>query len=264
MEIKSVWNDLKRYQKMAAEAGEIHRVFVGSMMDIFEKPMPIVDSKGEYGYDASDGSPITFDHLRDRLFEEVIPNSPNLMFLLLTKRPSNIAKYVPAEWLKNPPANVMYGTSPVNQETYDNLVNHLLKVPGQHFLSMEPLLGDVTLKSYCKVCDTLLIQGMGAKCGFCQNPTITPDWIIVGGESGHHARPMHPRWVKSIRDQCKMWEVPFFFKQWGEHIHHSQAEEVQRKNIRMIEDSKDYWYFKPGKKEAGRVLDGAIHNEFPK
>lgn len=78
--IKSVWGDFDKYQRLAKEANEIHRVFVGSMMDIFEKPMPVQDSKGELqGYKT--------DYLRSKYFNEVIPNTPNLMHLLLTKRP---------------------------------------------------------------------------------------------------------------------------------------------------------------------------------
>jgi protein gp37 len=87
----SVWSDLKKFQKKAEAAGEIHRVFVGSMMDIFEKPMPVADHKRNMlGYKT--------DVLRNRLFEEVIPQSPNLQFLLLTKRPSNINRFIPDSW----------------------------------------------------------------------------------------------------------------------------------------------------------------------
>lgn len=128
-EIKSVFYDLDKYQKLAAEAGEMHRVFVGSMMDIFEKPMPLIDSKGNK-------RKYQTDQLRWLLFANIdFGKYPNLMFLLLTKRPSNINKYIPENWKINPPANVMFGTSPVNQETSYTLVNQLLKVKGKRFLS---------------------------------------------------------------------------------------------------------------------------------
>ena len=153
-EIKSVWNDLAKYQKLAKEANEMHRVFVGSMMDIFEKPMPLIDSKG---------LPVdTYDTggLRNTLFQRITDNYyPNLMFLLLTKRPSNINKYIPECWKENPPDNVMFGTSPVNQETADNLIEHLLQVKGKKFLSCEPMLGEISLEKW--------IGYFGGECYIC-------------------------------------------------------------------------------------------------
>ncbi len=191
-EIKSVWADFAKYQKLAKQAGEVHRVFVGSMMDIFEKPMPLIDSKGN-SLDYDSGS------LRDRFFNEVIPNSPNLMFLLLTKRPSNINKYIPESWKLNPPDNVMFGTSPVNQETTDKLVSQLLQVKGMLFLSVEPMLDKIDLTQYLCVSDDFGFKKIRQ--------------VIVGGESGHHKRPFNSDWARLIRDDCKENKVPFFMKQ---------------------------------------------------
>ena len=185
-EIKSVWSDLAKYQKLAKESGEIHRVFVGSMMDIFEKPMRLIDSKGE---------PIvlTTENLRNRFFTSIIDGQyPNLMFLLLTKRPSNINKYIPEIWKENPPSNVMFGTSPVNQETFDKLVGQLLEVKGKRFLSVEPQLDYVNVEEWCK--DKI-------------------HWIIQGGESGHHKRPFDIKWAYSMKQDCKELGIPYFFKQ---------------------------------------------------
>jgi protein gp37 len=182
----NVWASLKKMQADAAKAGEIHRVFVGSMMDIFEKPMPLVDTKG---------NPIegmTTADLRDRFFNEVVPNSPNLMFLLLTKRPSNINKFVPAEWLTTPPENVMYGASAVDQLTFDRVIYHLAKVKGRKFLSVEPQLAYIKLRG-------LFSHDM--------------DWIIQGGESGHHKRPFDLTWAYSMKKQCEVRGIPYFFKQ---------------------------------------------------
>lgn len=151
-QIEGVWKDFAKYQKIAAAAGEMHRVFVGSMMDIFEKPMPLVNSKGIMATDASDGSEIDNEHLRQRFFNEVIPNSPNLLFLLLTKRPSNINKMIPDAWKENPPANVMFGTSPVDQETADKLIPQLLEVNGRKFLSIEPQLGFIDMSRWMPEC----------------------------------------------------------------------------------------------------------------
>lgn len=183
-EIKSVWNDLAKYQKLAKEAGEIHRVFVGSMMDIFEKPMMLIDSKG---VELMEGT----GYLRNMFFENITNQCyPNLMFLLLTKRPSNINKYIPESWKENPPTNVMFGTSPVNQETFHKLVGQLSMVNGERFLSVEPQLDIVTLEFMDKI-----------------------DWVIQGGESGHHKRNFNLDWAYSLKQECEQHNIPYFFKQ---------------------------------------------------
>jgi protein gp37 len=249
MEIKSVWNDLAKYQKLAAAAGGMHRVFVGSMMDIFEKPFFLVDSKGQMVTDGIHDYPADTGQLRDQLFEEITEGRyQNLIFLFLTKRPSNINKYIPESWKENPPDNVMFGTSPCDQKTADTLIPQLLQVNGKRFLSCEPLLGPIDLR-----------KGFYVDLG----PSRI-DWVIVGGESGHGARPMHPDWVRSIRDQCKAVEVPFHFKQWG-NWHESDLDE----GIGIGENRRHLWpdgklMYNIGKKEAGRELDGQIHNGFPK
>lgn len=190
LQIKSVWKDLIRYQKLAKSEGEINSVFVGSMMDIFEKPMPLIDSNNNevQGMDTGWLRDLFFQHISEGIY-------PNLMFLLLTKRPSNINKYIPEAWKSNPPKNVIFGTSPVNQPTADKIIPQILEVNGSIFLSIEPMLGEVILK---------------------------PEWfdsgkikqIIVGGESGHGKRPFNPDWARSIMAQCKQFNVPFFMKQW--------------------------------------------------
>lgn len=268
MEIKSVWNDLKRFQKEAAAAGEVHRVFVGSMMDIFEKPMPLVDSKGEAVL--IDGQPMTTENARQHFFFNVIPDCPNLLFLLLTKRPSNINKHIPESWKTDPPKNVMFGTSPCDQKTADILIPQLLQVKGKHFLSIEPLLGPVDLSIFFGLYEyeeNKWATRVGSRW------KDSPDWVIVGGESGHGARPMHPDWVRSLRDQCKSAEVPFFFKQWGELLPHCQIDNVLpdligasavRKFPSPNNPDKMNTYYKIGKGKAGRLLDGVIYDEFPK
>lgn len=184
-EIKSVWNDLIKYQKLAKEAGEIHKVFVGSMMDIFEKPMPLIDSKGNLNTNSNTGN------YRFQLFYQIDRGDyPNLMFLFLTKRPSNINKMIFESWKENPPANVMFGTSTVSQETFKTLVTQLKEVKGKRFLSIEPQLSKIELGN---------LEGI--------------DWIIQGGESGHHKRPFDISWARQMRDECKGLNIPYFFKQ---------------------------------------------------
>jgi len=191
-EIKSVWNDLAKYQKLAAAAGEMHRVFVGSMMDIFEKPMNVIDSKGNQVYcNHSNTWKTDTGLLRDEFFNNIeLGLYPNLFFLLLTKRPSNINKMIPESWKEFPPVNVMFGTSPVNEETFDKLVGQLMQVNGRKFLSIEPQLGKISLPIDFKI-----------------------DWIIQGGESGHHKRPFDLSWAMTLRNECAALNIPYFFKQ---------------------------------------------------
>lgn len=183
-EIRSVWHGLWKMQQVARARGEIHRVFVGSMMDIFEKPMPLT---GASQPECNTGV------LRDRLFDEITQGYyPNLLFLLLTKRPGNINKYIPDSWKENPPPSVMFGCSPVNQETFDTLVPQQLAVKGKRFLSIEPQLGPIELS---------LEHRFGI------------DWIIQGGESGPNRRPFDLDWALSMRQQCHTLGIPYFFKQ---------------------------------------------------
>lgn len=191
---KSVWNDFLKWQALAHAAGENHRVFVGSMMDIFEKDMPLVNWQNEPAIDSSDGSPIGIDALRQKFFTEIVPNCQNLTFLLLTKRPSNINKQIPEDWKISPPANVMFGASAVDQLTFNQVVNELSKVNGKRFLSVEPQLSPIYP-------------------GLCNAFVETIDWVIQGGESGPNRRPFDIEWARSMRDYCLEHKVPYFFKQ---------------------------------------------------
>lgn len=217
-EIKSVWNELLKMQKLAKQANEVHRVFIGSMMDIFEKPMPIIGSAiPEY----------TTGVLRDRLFDQINKGLyPNLMFLLLTKRPSNINKMIPEFWKGNPPINVMYGTSISTQANAEKLIPQLLSVNGKLFLSIEPQLEEIKLRRIKIIGSTLefwdsrfgeygisdILNGTFYK-GKFEYSGKKIDWIIQGGESGHHKRPFNLEWARSMRDECQALKVPYFFKQ---------------------------------------------------
>lgn len=210
--IKSVWSDLAKWQKSAEAAGVQRRVFCGSMMDIFEVSKPLVDVKGN-------SLPGETADLRNRLFNEVVPASPNLLFLFLTKRPQNIIRMIPAHWQVERPSNVMFGYSAVNQETADQGIPHLLRAPSRHFLSCEPLLGSVSLLGEASFC---LHSGRiepGVCHDECRERQIIDgiSWVIVGGESGHGARPMQIEWAESLRDQCQAAGVAYFCKQLGGH-----------------------------------------------
>ena len=231
--VKKVWGDLRKWQKEAAMLNEVHRVFVGSMMDIFEKPMPLAEpaalavSVVELPWQMATFGTGPFTNtgqLRQYFFEVIVEKCPNLQFLLLTKRPSNINKYIPERWKTNPPKNVMFGTSPVNQETANRLIPQLLEVKGNLFLSVEPMLGpvdltkgnlktDMTGSNYTDYLTgyhfTLDHKNRGAGTKQYNNAS----WVICGGESGHGKRPFNPDWARTLRDQCKAAGIPFFMKQ---------------------------------------------------
>lgn len=199
------WSKPAKWQREAERAGVMRHVFASSMCDVFEDyDGPMVDVHGNK-------VDHTLESCRARIFE-MIEQTPNLMWLLLTKRPENVTRMVPASWMQSWPTNVMTGTSPCDQHTADKCIPELLKVPGKRFLSMEPLLGAVN------VTDQPLWDWRYTYKYF---RVIYPDagppihWVIVGGESGSGARPMDIEWVRSIRDQCQAAGVPCFVKQLG-------------------------------------------------
>jgi protein gp37 len=249
---------------------------------------------------------------RDDLFS-LIEATPNLDWLLLTKRIGNVKHQARPRWMQTKwPDNVWLGATIVNQEEADRDIPKLLAVPARvRFLSMEPLLGPVELEGH----EYSLALGLGEGVDWLTGHTSQhssifggstapwinrPDydwpqdhkeprvhWVIVGGESGHHARPLHPDWVRSLRDQCASTATPFHFKQWGEWVpyeHSSQAPYLHSQNGKEIDghalpdfESEDGRAQKEwvcdfanqilarnvGKKAAGRLLDGKMHAEFP-
>lgn len=143
-----------------------------------------------------------------------------------------------------PPRNVWLGISAERQQEADERIPHLLNTPAAvRFISAEPLLGPISFRwskwDDWKAPEVDHLDGLRML-----------DWIIVGGESGPRARPMHPQWARDIRDQCDAAGVAFFFKQWGE-----WAPSV------TVDDAMTY--VRVGKKSAGRLLDGKEHNAFP-
>ena len=198
--VKSGWNALNKWQREAQRAGVYRRVFVGSMMDIFEKPQPLINNDGLpimsmkvtlAGNQFEINRPINTGDLRKFFFDMVVPNFPNLMFLLLTKRPSLINKYTPTSWKAFPPRNVMFGATVVDEESMKTVYRHLPAIRGAKFLSMEPMLGPVPVEAIL--------------------PHV--DWVIVGGESGPKKRPFNPAWARRIKRACDEYETSFFMKQ---------------------------------------------------
>jgi protein gp37 len=163
-----------------------------------------------------------------------------------------------------PMPNVWLGTSVEDQSTADARIPHLLATPAAvRFVSAEPLLGPVLLDDMCD--GVKFVDALGGKWWHdsepphieCGKPRL--DWVIVGGESGKHARPMHPKWARSLRDQCVSTGVPFFFKQWGEWV-----------SVSEVEGPGDHFRFpdgatvrRTGKALAGRTLDGQLWDQMP-
>lgn len=158
-------------------------------------------------------SRVTMSDVRRRLFR-LIDATPNLDWLLLTKRPQNIAPMMPASFLDNtgamervlfgPKENIWLGTSVEDQETADARIPHLLNVTAKvRFLSVEPLLGPVDLRGWGWIDDDEKSGSTGIH------------WVIVGGESGPNARPCNIEWIRNIVRQCKEAGVPCFVKQLG-------------------------------------------------
>jgi len=189
----------------------------------------------------------------------------------------------------NPPPGIWLGVSVENQEAADDRIPDLLGTPAaKRFISAEPLLGTIDLDS--SLGGTQWIGGQrgceGTHCG-AGTPDCPKephhhhdercnrglDWVIVGGESGPKARPMHPDWARTLRDQCQAAGVPFFFKQWGEWARLTSDIIGPNGSVKTSPRGSVNWrayqpdsiggMFRVGKKAAGRLLDGRTWDEVP-
>lgn len=235
------------------------RVFVNSVSDLFHELVP--------------------DEFVGRVFG-VMSDAQQHTFMVLTKRPRRMAELL-NRWAREgqrfgsggcrlPLRNVWLGTSVEDQRAADGRIPHLLATPAAvRFLSCEPLLGPLDLTP------SLWERAGPEWAGW--NPCPDIGWVIAGGESGPKARPMHPGWARSLRDQCVEAGVPFFFKQWGEWAPIVTPEGYVRsegagrlgavldgngwRTFRRGEEHGDV--FRIGKKAAGRVLDGREWDGMP-
>ena len=154
-----------------------------------------------------------------------------------------------------PLTNVWLGVSTERQQEADERIPLLLQTPAAvRFISAEPLLGPIDLTKFSPV-----DADWNPRAAAVGN-LIGLDWVIVGGESGASARPMHPDWARSLRDQCAAAGVPMFFKQHGEY-RVEPTDQYRDKEHTFC--TKDWDYVRLGKKAAGRLLDGVEHNEMP-
>lgn len=265
---EAYWRQPLTWNRKAAKDEERPRVFCASLADWLDPEVPI-------------------EWLVDLL--DLVSQTKHLDWLLLTKRPElwrhrmedalNFARENEHAcsrmlhlWVNGiPPYNVWIGATVENQKNTAR-IPHLLQIPVMvRFLSCEPLLGPVDIAS-------------GAGVTYWDDPVAGIHWVITGGESGPNARPMHPEWVRDIRDQCQENGIAYLHKQWGEWAPGECAQDAPTKTERTAKWWDDKWIFEEvsvksseemhcdyepdlyrlGKARAGRTLDGVIHNEFPK
>jgi len=160
---------------------------------------------------------------------DIIEDCPQHTFQILTKRPARMLEYFGSNEKTKKSGqkilpNLWLGVTTENQKQAETRIPILLNIPAaKRFISCEPLLSDIDLECFSETgCPWEAIEDL--------------DWVIAGGETGSKARPMHPDWIESLRDQCIEAETPFFFKGWGK--------------------------WGPGPL-AGRLLDGKEYNEMP-
>lgn len=169
------WNEPIRWNRVAEKSNTRARVFCSSMADVFENHPDLVLA-------------------RARLWH-IITATPNLDWLLLTKRPENMIAMTPESWRGGWPANVWAGTTAENQEWLERRMPYLASVPAHiRWLSVEPMLGPVALGRWAQ----------------------SVQWVIVGGESGHGARLMEPDWALNLLAECRANRIAYHFKQKGE------------------------------------------------
>ena len=279
------WRKPLRWQadatRFLAEHGRRQRVFCASLADVFDNAVE--------------------DMWRAEL-ANLISDTPDLDWLLLTKRIGNVEDMLQIAFDGATPSNVWLGATIVNQVEADRDIPKLLTAPAaKRFLSVEPLLGPIDLSQvhYCDddgdelIYGPLTGKGVMSDLGYYHqgegpweelNPGVVPtlDWVIVGGESGPGARPMHPDWARSLRDQCAVAGVPFLFKQWGEWAPgENSPNTVNQREVRTADWFDGTWLletmhgnvelhaddeptlFWAGKKAAGRLLDGVKHDGVP-
>lgn len=278
------------------------RIFVNSMNDLFHESVP--------------------DEWIDKIFA-VMALAPQHTFQILTKRPERMRDYfsnmedrmdsIGQQSYDNfgtmlsgdaigedfvqfnlPLDNVWLGVSVEDQATFDERWPYLRDTHAwTRWLSVEPLLGPINALSalkenhyYCDVSDNPDDPTPAHRC----RPVA--GWLVVGGESGPNARPIHPDWARSLRDQCVAADVPFFFKQWGAYQPlgsvFNTSDKMNRSALSAVVEANSiavglggqtYWQesddpvpaaesdayvmARVGKKAAGRLLDGREWNEYP-
>jgi protein gp37 len=277
------WRQPLKWNREAANDNTRYRVFCASLADWADNAVP--------------------DQWRADL-AQLIRDTPYLDWLLLTKRIGNANAMLRAMFPEGVPANVWLGITVVNQKEADRdipvaiVVKEALQL-SVLFLSVEPLLGPLKLRRHlmagrypgeCASCGKghgftrcpnyggisnwhSLYRDGPVTCEQFVRKSFAVDWVIVGGESGDGARPMHPEWVYDLRDQCAATFVPFLFKQWGEFAPSDLGRERRlvavdldgqyARSVGILEGDQALMAH-VGKKAAGRLLVGQEHNGLPR
>lgn len=261
------WRQPLKWDREAEKNGTSPRVFCASLADVFDNDVP--------------------QEWRRDLFDLIL-STPHLTWMLLTKRIGNVQAMLEAiipQAIWNFPAHhplswpwphVWLGATICNQDEADRDLQKLLAVPAAvHFVSIEPMLGQIDLTRVCvdnhatlgtylnalrgHRWDESAYSGGGPPIESDPPDTARIDWVISGGESGPAARPAHPDWFRSLRDQCAAAGVPYLHKQNGEWVSVSDVSGPGRHytfpdgaTVRRV-----------GKKLAGRAIDGITHDRFP-
>jgi protein gp37 len=252
------------------------------VLDVGSREEELVERWGAAASDLLDGDCI---HGPGKKFRRTIES-----FISAAHGLSDDDEMLAEDEIKFPLPNVWLGVSVENQAAADERIPLLLKTPAAvRWISAEPLLGPIDLDS----AEANHVHALGCGEPNCSCGDRGIDWVVVGGESGARARPMHPEWARSLRNQCKDAGVAFFFKQWGEYadlsnepagsplMKKSTLDEILtpsgtvlgvgyrtgHKSNGMVEpDWKERgaaWMGKVGKSEAGRLLDGVEWSEYP-
>lgn len=272
-------------------------VFVNSMSDLFHN---------DVSFDFIDLVYQTMADCYSHTFQVLTKRAHRMAEFYIWKNAGNGVQF--PEW---PLKNVWIGVSCEDQAAVDERVPFLAELPAiVRFLSCEPLLGPIDLTKVNPApgrdnYDDYLrgiyypLERKSSTAGINHGKTV--QWVITGGESGHHARPVHPDWVRSLRDQCKAAGVPFFFKQWGEYLPFQESSPPFWRNVATGQEYDGHgmdmidphtggagkwqgfkWYdamdsitlcidtksdncsfLKVGKHKSGNRLDGKQHLEFP-
>jgi protein gp37 len=229
------WKLPFKWDRAAAVAGKPATVFCLSLGDIWDNEVDPIWRRDAFA---------------------VMEGTPHLTYLLLSKRIGNAVKMCdPSSGNRMLPSNAALGATMASQPEWDRDIGKLkeagLILGGRFtFASVEPMLGRIEARG------------------------DLPNWVIVGGESGRDARPMHDDWVRSLRDQCVAAGVPFHFKQWGAwapEVDGSSRFPTGRRIVRPDgtdrrdghQDATDALMWSVGKKAAGRLLDGVEWNQMP-
>ncbi len=211
------WAEPLKWDAEAARSGTRARVFCASMADVYEDRRDLDDARVQLW--------------------ALIHATPNLDWLLLTKRPENVMRLSP--WGEAWPPNVWLGTTVDDQEWAEERLPELARIPAAvRFISAEPLLGPIDIRPWAHAID----------------------WVITGGESGPKARPSSPSWFRDLMNQCMASGIAFHFKQWGDWAP-GQGIALAKARAEQVADGTTM--LRVGKKVAGRALDGAIWDGLP-